>query len=317
MSGHKLLALAALALIAATAWAQDEAACDPVALSDLRSQLEAAQASRSSCTEEAAGLKGKLQQAEASLATNAAALKDLESKLAAGPDAGAVEKERSELQAAAQAAKDSLAAAEGQLADATRRLGEATDKLARAEGETAALKKAAQEAQAAADAAKAEAESVRGEAGSCAARHATCEGSLKAAADEAAAKVAAAESSQAGLAKQLEELKAELARVRSDAAAAKASLAKLESAWLPRWAEQATRQAAARVGPALDQAKQYAAQGTQAAQALWHARGKPALSQGLALARTKSAQLNAAIEARAGAVQGLRPGCAAGGQGAG
>lgn len=41
-------------------------------------------------------------------------------------------------------------------------------------------------------------------------------------------------------------------------------------------------------------------QGTQAAQALWHARGKPALSQGLALARTKSAQLNAAIEARAG-----------------
>lgn len=47
-------------------------------------------------------------------------------------------------QAAAQAAKDSLAAAEGQLADATRRLGEATDKLARAEGETAALKKAAQ-----------------------------------------------------------------------------------------------------------------------------------------------------------------------------
>lgn len=37
-------------------------------------------------------------QAEASLATNAAALKDLESKLAAGPDAGAVEKERSELQ---------------------------------------------------------------------------------------------------------------------------------------------------------------------------------------------------------------------------
>lgn len=128
MSGHKLLALAALALIAATAWAQDEAAvrvprwisaaqlpavqggsaallprggtrrfggaapptpgastwahrftsrigqpeskspshallqCDPVALSDLRSQLEAAQASRSSCTEEAAGLKGKLQQ---------------------------------------------------------------------------------------------------------------------------------------------------------------------------------------------------------------------------------------------------------------
>lgn len=49
-------------------------------------------------------------------------------------------------------------------------------------------------------------------------------------------------------------------QVRSDAAAAKASLAKLESAWLPRWAEQATRQAAARVGPALDQAKQYAAQ---------------------------------------------------------
>lgn len=47
-------------------------------------------------------------------------------------------------QAAAQAAKDSLAAAEGQLADATKRLAEATDKLAKAEGETAALKKAAQ-----------------------------------------------------------------------------------------------------------------------------------------------------------------------------
>ncbi len=41
-------------------------------------------------------------------------------------------------------------------------------------------------------------------------------------------------------------------------------------------------------------------QGTQAAQALWHTHGKPAISQGLAFARTKSAQLNAAIEARAG-----------------
>ncbi len=70
-----------------------------------------------------------------------------------------------------------------------------------------------QEAQAASKAAKAEVEAARSEAGSCAAKHATCEGSLKAAADEAAAKVAAAESSQTGLAKQLEGLKAELDRV--------------------------------------------------------------------------------------------------------
>lgn len=70
-----------------------------------------------------------------------------------------------------------------------------------------------QEAQAAAKAAKAEVEAARTEAGSCATKHATCEGSLKAAADEAAAKVAAAESSQTGLAKQLEALKAELDRV--------------------------------------------------------------------------------------------------------
>ncbi|KAL4440617.1 hypothetical protein ABPG75_003618 [Micractinium tetrahymenae] len=265
MSGKKLLALAALALLAGTAWAQDEAACDPAALSDLRSQLEAstaklqdvssqleaAQASSSSCSSEAAGLKDKLQQAEDSLATNAAALKELESKLASAPDAGALDKERAELQAAA-------------------------------------------------DAAKAEAEAARSDAGSCATKHATCEGSLKAAADEAAAKVAAAESSQAGLAQQLEGLKAELARVRAEAEAARSSLAQLESAWLPRWAEQATRQAAAKVGPALEQAKQYAAQGTQAAQALWQTRGKPAVNQGLALARSKSAQLNAAIEARAG-----------------
>lgn len=49
-------------------------------------------------------------------------------------------------------------------------------------------------------------------------------------------------------------------QVRAEAQAAKASLSKLESAWLPRWAEQATRQAAASVGPALGQARQYAAQ---------------------------------------------------------
>ncbi|KAL4420055.1 hypothetical protein ABPG77_007494 [Micractinium sp. CCAP 211/92] len=251
MSSHKLLALAALALLAGTAWAQDEVACDPAALSDLQSQLKAAQASRSSCTAEAAGLKDKLQEAEASLAANAAALKDLQSKLVSAPDSGALEKERAELQAAAKAAK-------------------------------------------------AEVEAARSEAGSCAVKHATCEGSLKAAADEAAAKVAAAESSQTGLAKQLEGLKAELDRVQAEASAAKASLAKLEAAWLPRWAEHASRQAAASVGPALGQAKQYAAQGTQAAQALWHTHGKPAISQGLAFARTKSAQLNAAIEARAG-----------------
>ncbi len=145
--------------------------CDPAALSDLQSQLKAAQASRSSCTAEAAGLKDKLQevgapcasrecmcqstgaqsrplllnsalpprrrglrtetvgpaahpcvlechptdldliteadseqlrtcppQAEASLAANAAALKDLQSKLESAPDSGALEKERAELQ---------------------------------------------------------------------------------------------------------------------------------------------------------------------------------------------------------------------------
>lgn len=40
-------------------------------------------------------------QAEASLATNAAALKELEAKLASAPDAGALEKDRVKLQAGA------------------------------------------------------------------------------------------------------------------------------------------------------------------------------------------------------------------------
>jgi hypothetical protein len=97
--------------------------------------------------------------------------------------------------------------------------------------------------------------------------------------------------------------------VRAEAAAAKGQLVELEkhhnTSWLPHWAGEASRVARQNVGPALQQAqdlaKQYTAQGSKAAQGLWSAHAKPAVERGLAFAKEKSGQLNAAIEGHAGA----------------
>lgn len=267
--------------------------CGAAALTELQTKLQAAEAGSSSCTAEAASLKGKLQQAEASLASNSAALKDLETQLAAAPKAGEIEAEKAQLQAAAQAAKDSLAAAERQLSEASGQVQATMAQLERSQGEVAALKSAV-------EAAKAQAAAAQGQADSCTSQHTTCQGSLQTAANDAAAKLKAAQNSQQGVSAELAGLKDELTRVRAEAAAAKAALSQVEEAWLPRWAEQAGRSAAASVGPALEQAKQYAAQGSKQAQEAWVSHGKPALAQGVTLAKGKAAQLNSFIEAKAG-----------------
>ena len=98
-------------------------------------------------------------------------------------------------------------------------------------------------------------------------------------------------------------------QVRAEAAAAKAQLVELEkhhnTSWLPHWAGEASRVARQNLGPALQQAqelaKQYTAQGSKAAQGLWSSHAKPAVERGLAFAKEKSGQLNAAIEGHVGA----------------
>ncbi|PSC67639.1 hypothetical protein C2E20_8719 [Micractinium conductrix] len=257
--------IALLALFLAVGAAAQE--CD-AALGELRSKLAAAEASGSSCTADAAGIKAKLEEAEASLAVNRKALADVEAKLQACPDGKAAE-------AAAAAAKASLAAAE-------RQLEEATAKLKASEGQAATLKAAVEAAEAQAAAARSQ--------------HDSCSAQSK----EAATKLAAAQSSQAGILVEIASLKAELARATAEAASAKAALSQVESAWLPLWAERAGRTAAATLSPAAQSAREYAEQGVSAAAALWSSHGKPAVERGVAVATAKAGELNAVLDKKLG-----------------
>ncbi|KAI7837404.1 hypothetical protein COHA_008771 [Chlorella ohadii] len=277
-------ALAVLALLlsasACLAAAQEAGECGDLRskLSTVEKRLAAAEASSASCTKEAGGLKSKLEQAEAAAAKGAASLKELQAKLEAAPTAAAIDE-----------AKASAAAAQASLTASERKLSEATAKLEAGEKELAALKAAVQAA--------------KDEAGSCSARKSKLEGSLKKAAEDAAAKLKAAEASQAALKADLAKARDELDRVRGEASASRAQLAELErlkAAWLPYWAEEATASLRAAAGPAVAQATAYAAEGGKAAGQLWQSHGKPALERGLSLAKEKGAQLNKAIEAKAG-----------------
>lgn len=251
--------------------AQEASECEG-ALGGLRSKLEkvqqqlaAAEASGSSCTQEAAALKEKLAAA-----------------------AGASSSEQDKLHAAVKEAEASLAATE-------RQLSEAAGKLAASEKEVAALQAAVQDSKSAA--------------AGCATAKGEVEAKLQAAHKEAAATLRSAESVQTASAAEVQKLRQEMDRVRAEAAAAKAQLVELEkhhnTSWLPHWAGEASRVARQNVGPALQQAqelaKQYTAQGSKAAQGLWSSHAKPAVERGLAFAKEKSGQLNAAIEGHAGA----------------
>ncbi|KAI3431278.1 hypothetical protein D9Q98_004339 [Chlorella vulgaris] len=233
---------------------------------------------------------------EAPLAEMLSKLSDAQARLAAAEaSGGSCTAEAAELKAKLQQLEDSVSSSDQAAADLAAKL-EATQAQLAAAPDAATVEQI-KAAAAAAEARLAEAErqlaAKEGEASGAQANLLKCGTNLQSKADEFAALRRSAEEASTAVGSCSERQQALEAAV----AEARAKAEALEAAWLPPWA-------ATRVVPALTQAQelalQYTAQGHHGARYMWHTHGKPTLDRSLALAQSKAAQLNAAIESKAG-----------------